>query len=66
MRCLFMTEEDRKEIERMILEKPKEKGFIEETLQEVKEIKFTDKTVSIPKKLLIKGALIALGLNILF
>lgn len=61
-----MTEEDRKEIERMILEKPKEKGFIEETLQEVKEIKFTDKTVSIPKKLLIKGALIALGLNILF
>lgn len=61
-----MTEEDRKEIERMILEKPKEKGFIEETLQEVKEVKFTDKTVSIPKKLLIKGALIALGLNILF
>lgn len=61
-----MTEEDRKEIERMILEKPKEKGFIEETLQEVKEVKFTDKTVNIPKKLLIKGALIALGLNILF
>lgn len=61
-----MTEEDRKEIERMILEKPKEKGFMEETLQEVKEVKFTDKTVSIPKKLLIKGALIALGLNILF
>lgn len=61
-----MTEEDKKEIERMILEKPKEKGFIEETLQEVKEVKFTDKTVSIPKKLLIKGALIALGLNILF
>lgn len=62
-----MTEEDRKEIERMISEKePKEKGFMEETLQEVKEVKFTDKTVSIPKKLLIKGALIALGLNILF
>lgn len=61
-----MTEEDKKEIERMILEKPKEKGFIEETLQEVKEVKFTDKTVNIPKKLLIKGALIALGLNILF
>lgn len=61
-----MTEEDRKEIEKMILEKPKEKGFIEETLQEVKEVKFTDKTVNIPKKLLIKGALIALGLNILF
>lgn len=62
-----MTEEDKKEIERMILEKePKEKGFMEETLQEVKEVKFTDKTVSIPKKLLIKGALIALGLNILF
>lgn len=61
-----MTEEDRKEIEKMILEKPKEKGFMEETLQEVKEVKFTDKTVNIPKKLLIKGALIALGLNILF
>lgn len=61
-----MTEEDKKEIERMISEKPKEKGFIEETLQEVKEVKFTDKTVNIPKKLLIKGALIALGLNILF
>lgn len=59
-----MTEEDKKEIERMISEKPK--GFMEETLQEVKEVKFTDKTVSIPKKLLIKGALIALGLNILF
>ena len=53
-----MTEEDKKEIERMISEKPKEKGFMEETLQEVKEVKFTDKTVSIPKKLLIKGALI--------
>lgn len=61
-----MTEEDKKEIERMISEKRKEKGFMEETLQEVKEVKFTDKTVSIPKKLLIKGALIALGLNILF
>jgi hypothetical protein len=59
-----MTEEDKKEIEKMILEKPKEKGFIEETLQEVKEVKFTDKTVNIPKKLLIKGALIALGLYI--